>query len=344
MIDWKDPKRTDVVHFVMVDPNNLDEVYGDIEDIQLGSSTITYGYYTDTRYSSKVAFLYDNNYVPFTWIRIIHEVPSEGYVNELGTFIPVSPNISYNGAVTKSLDLQSPLWALSNDLCTSAFSVGKGTSLVKAFERVCDTCNRPYLLADPNDYSTEKAIVYEAGTSYLEILMDIASTSNNRVNLDGHGRVLLEPLTDKSSLSPSWELDADDPRSIIIDGSIKMEPEATEVPNRTIVIDGSYIGVADLDDGAEYSAAQRGYIKAEKYSGSGIESNSAAKALAQSYLEGFSKVTQWTMDTLYFPAQCGENVRFTLNGEKHLCMIQSIDPVQLETMTMTLTLREVSNG
>ena len=28
MIDWKDPKRTDVIHFQMVDPNNLDEVFG----------------------------------------------------------------------------------------------------------------------------------------------------------------------------------------------------------------------------------------------------------------------------------------------------------------------------
>ncbi len=47
---------------------------------------------------------------------------------------------------------------------------------------------------------------------------------------------------------------------------------------------------------------------------------------------------------MYFPAHAGDNVQFTIDGEKHLCMIQSIDPVNLETMTMKLTLREVANG
>ena len=341
MIDWADPKRTDVIHCQMVDPNNLDEVYGDIDDVQLGSTPVTFGYYTDTRYSSKIVFLKGNNYVENMWIRIVHEVPKEGYVNELGTFIPVSPNTNYNGAVTQSFDLQSPLWALNSDLCTSVFSIGNGASFVKAFQRACDNCNRPYLLQNPNDFIAQKAVVFEAGTSYLQILMDIADATNNRVDLDGHGRILLSPLADLRYLSPSWELDVDDPRSMVIEGSVKMEPESDEVPNRTIVVNGNYIGVADLPDGAEYSAAQRGYIKAQKYSGTGIKSNSAAKAMAQAYLDGFSKVTQWSLSTLYFPCKCGENVTFKIDGVKHLCMIQSIDPIDLETMTQKLTLREV---
>ena len=48
------------------------------------------------------------------------------------------------------------------------------------------------------------------------------------------------------------------------------------------------------------------------------------------------------MQTLYFPAKCGDNLYFTIDGVKHLCMIQSIDPVELDTMTMKITLREVN--
>lgn len=344
MIDWADPKRTDVIHFVMVDPNNLDETLGDIEDVQLGSSTLTYGYYTDTRYSSKITFLRENNYVQNAWIRIIHEVPSEGYVNELGTFIPVSPSVSYNGTVTKTLDLQSPLWGLSNDLCTAAFSIGKGGTFVNAFKRICETCGRPYLLNNPNDFCAEKAVVYEAGTSYLDILFDICENTNNRMDLTGHGVITLGPSLDISSLSPAWELDTEDPRSLVIDGSIKMEPESNEIPNRTIVINGNYVGVAELPAGAEYSAAQRGYVRAQKYSASGVTSKAQAQALAEAYLNGFTKITQWNLETMYFPAQCGDTVKFKIDGETHLCMIQSIDPVNLDTMTMKLTLREVANG
>ena len=341
MIDWADPKRTDVIHCQMVDPNNLDEVYGDISDVQLGSTPVTYGYYTDTRYSSNIVFLNGSNYVDNMWIRIIHEVPKEGYVNELGTFIPTSPSVDYNGAVTVKMSLQSPLWGLSADLVTAPFSIAKGSSYVGAFKRVCEKCNRPYLLCDPNDWKAEKAAVYDVGTSWLNILHDIADASGNRVDLDGHGRILLLPSVDMRYVSPLWELDTDDPRSLIIEGTVRMEPQSDEVPNRTIVSNGSYVGVADLPDGEEYSAAQRGYILAEKYQGSGIKSNAAAKSLAQSYLNGFAKVTQWTMQTLYFPAKCGDTVYFTIDKVKHLCMIQSIDPVDLDTMTMKITLREV---
>ena len=342
MIDWKDPKRTDVIRFQMVDPNNLDEVYGDIEDVQLGSSDVTFGYYTDTRYSSKFTFLHGNNYVKNMWVRIVHEVPSEGYVNELGTFVPVSPIVNYGGAVTDSYDLQSPLWTLKNNLCTAPFSISKGGNFLTAFRIACERCNRPYIMQNPNNWTSEKSVVYEAGTSYLEILNGIADSTSNRVDLDGHGRILLSPLPDMRYVSPLWELDTEDPRSMIIEGSIRMEPESTEIPNRTIVVNGAYVGVADLPDGAESSAAQRGYVKAQKYSGQGIKSNSAAKALAESYLNGFSKITQWTMQTLYFPAKCGDNLYFTIDGVKHLCMIQSIDPVELDTMTMKITLREVN--
>lgn len=344
MIDWADPKRTDVIRFLMVDPNDLDAVYGEIDDVQLGSSSITYGYYTDTRYSSRITFLRGNNYVKNAWIRIIHEVPSEGYVNELGTFVPTSPNVQYGGADTVTYDLQSPLWALSNDLTTSIMSLSSGSGFSSAFTVVCNICGRPYLIKNPNNSSTTKTIVYEAGTSYLDILLDISGTANNRINVDGHGRIILEPLTDMRYLSPSWDLNVDDPRSLIIEGSVKMEPQSDEIPNRVIVMNGSYIGIADIPAGAEYSAAQRGYVKAQKYNGTGVNSVAAAQSLAQAYLDGFSKITQWTMDTMYFPAKVGENVYFTIDGEKHLCMIQSIDPVNLDTMTMKITLREVANG
>lgn len=344
VIDWADPKRTDVIHFQMVDPNNLDSVFGDIEDVQLGSSSLTYGYYTDTRSSSRITFLRGNNYVRNAWIRIVHEVPAAGYVNELGTFIPVSPNVDYNGAVTESLDLQSPIWGLTNDLTPASFSLGKGTSFVAAFERICNTCGRPYILQNPNDFIAGKAVVYEPGTSYLDILFDISGSTNNRIDLDGHGRITLSPLIDMRYQSPSWELDVDDPRSVVIQNTVKMEPGSDEIPNRTIVVSDSYIGIADLPAGSEYSAAQRGYVKAEKYSGTGIKSSAQVAALAQSYLDGFAKVTQWSIETMYFPAKCGETVLFTIDGEKHTCMIQSIDPVNLETMTMKITLREVANG
>lgn len=343
MIDWRDPARRDVLRFQMIDPNNLEEVYGDLTDVQLGSTSILYGYYTDTRYSSGISFLKSNNYIENAWIRIIHEVPAEDYSNELGTFIPTSPSEIRKGAIVVSLDLQSPLWGLKDDLTTAKFSIGKKTSLLKAIKRICDNCHRPYLFNNPNDVTTDKAIVYDAGESYLSILFDLCELTKNRMDVDGHGRLTFDPAPDHSKITPTWTLDYDDQRSMIIDGTVKMEKLVDDIPSRTIVINEDIVGVADLEDGVSYSAHQRGYVKAEKYEVKSATTKSKANSAAKTRLKKFTKSTEWTMDCLYFPGMPGDNVTFVLDGEKRVCMIKSIDPLDLETMTMTITLKETSD-
>ena len=341
MIDWRDPARRDEIRFQMVDPNDLDTVYADLTDVQLGSSSITYGYNTDTRYASGISFLKSNNYIENAWVRIIHDVPSENYSNELGTFIPSSPSEKRKGAVIVNLDLQSPLWGLKDDMLTAKFSIGKNTPLLDAMIRIMDSTNRPYLLNNPNNAIAYNAIVYDVGETKLKILHDLANQTSNRLDVDGHGRLIIEPIPKHARITPQWTLDYDDPRSMIIEGSLKMESEIVDLPSRAIVVNGNNIGYADLADGVSYSAHQRGYIKAQKYEDS--NANTAAKAAesARRFLNEATKAVVWSMDALYFPCQCGDNVNFILDGEKHVCMIESIDPLRLQTMTMGLTLREV---
>lgn len=341
MIDWRDPARKDVIHFQMVDPNNLDNVYGDLTDVLLGSSSILYGYYTDTRYSSGISFLKSNNYIENAWVRIIHEVPKEEYVRELGTFIPTSPSEKREGAVIVTLDLQSPLWGLKEDLTTSKFSIGKKTSLLAAIKRVCDVCHRPYILNNPNDKTTDKAIVYDVGESYLNILFDLCDLTNNRMDLDGHGRITFEASKNVQSITPTWTLDYDDSRSMIIEGSLQMETLVEDLPSRAIVVNNGIVGVANLADGISYSAHQRGYVKAKKYDDKSATNATKANSIAQSRLDATSKAVKWSMDCLYFPCETGDNVNLIIDEEKHVCMIQNIDPLDLETMTMTLTLKEI---
>ncbi len=343
-IDWRDPARRDNIRFQMVDPNNLDHIYGDLTDVQLGSSSITYGYDTDTRYSSGIKFLKSNNYVENAWVRIIHDVPAAEYSNELGTFIPTSPSEERRGAVIVTLDLQSPLWGMKDDLITAKFSIGKNTSLLNAIRRVCENCNRPYLLKNPNDAMAKKAIVYDVAESNLKILHDLCGQTGNRVEIDGHGRLLIEPVPDHASKTPTVTLDYDDPRSMIIEGSVKMETEVDDLPSRVIVVNGGTVGYADLPDGGSYSAHQRGYVKAEKQEDKTATSKAKAEAAARAFLDSAKKAVVWSMETLYFPCRCGDNVTFVMDGEKHVCMIQSIDPLKLDTMTMGLTIREVYYG
>ena len=344
-IDWRDPARSDVLHFVMVDPNNLDEIYGDLEDVQLGSTSLTWGWNADTVSSCGLSFLKGANYVPNAWIRVIHEVPAAGYARELGTYIPTAPTESLKGARVVRLDLQSPLWGLKDDLLPERFAVGRGGSLLAAMGRVLDRCSRPYVVCGAFDLKAPEAVVYDIGTSCLQILRDLAALTGNRLDLDGHGRVLIAPVPDHRTLTPAWTLDADDPRSVIIEGSVSTETNLDELPSRAIVVNGGYVGVADLGADSPYSAQLRGYTRAVSVSDKAVASRAAAQRLARQYLDEASLARLWKMQALYFPARCGENVTFILDGEKHVCMIQSVDPLKLDSMTMTLTIREVNfNG
>ena len=298
MIDWRDPARKDVIHFQMVDPNNLDEVYGDLTDVQLGSSSITYGNETDTRYSSGISFLKSNNYVENAWVRILHEFPADDYVEELGTFIPTSPTETRNGTIIVTLDLQSPLWGLKEDLCTSKFSIGKNTSILDAIKRICDTCNRPYVINNANDVTTQKALVYDSGESYLSILFDLCDQTKNRMDVDGHGRITFSPVVEHDKKTPIWTLDYDDQRSMIVEGSVKMEANTDDIPSRAIVVNGGNVGVADLKDGISYSSHQRGYVKAQKYDDKSANNKSKAISSAEAKLKAFTKSITWTMDCL----------------------------------------------
>lgn len=340
MIDWKDPARVDNIRFQMVSPNNLNEVYGDLDLVQLDSAELSYGYYVDTRYSGEISFL-EGNYVTNSWIRVIHEVPADNYVKELGTFIPTSPTQAITGAMVTTLDLQSPLWGMKDDLATSTFTIGKGASLIESFKRVCEICNRPYVLKGANDTTLKKSAVYEAGESYLSILFAIAELTNNELGVDGHGNITLAGDVPVSAKASKWLLDYDDPRSLIVEDSVQRDSEIDEMPSRVIVINDKIVGFADVDAGTPYSAQQRGYTIATSYVSSDVKSSAEAAKAAKALLDQDTKIMHWTMETLYFPCECGDMADFVYNGEKHRCMIQSIDPLKLSTMTMHLTLREV---
>ena len=207
---------------------------------------------------------------------------------------------------------------------------------------MCDICNLEYVPLNPKDVTAQKTVVYDIGESYLDILYDICDKTDNRMDLDGHGRVTLSQSVDHSMVDPIWTLDYNDPRSMIIEGSVKMDAQIDDVPSRAIVINQNIIGYVDVPSSYSYSAAHRGYIKAEKYSESSATNTKKAIDMATKYLNSYTLGGQWTMDCLYFPCHCGDNVLFILNDDEyHYCMIQSIDPVNLDTMTMTLTLKEV---
>lgn len=53
-VDWADQTRRDVLTFQMVSPTNIEQVYGELDGVDLSGSSLTAAYYTDTRTSGKL--------------------------------------------------------------------------------------------------------------------------------------------------------------------------------------------------------------------------------------------------------------------------------------------------
>ena len=99
--DWFDLNRTDIWDFVMVSPQSLDQTYGTLQGVLLDDVSITADYYTDARTSASIKIRDDGQYIPYSFIRIIHRIPEWSYENEIGTYI-VSANPS---EYTKNADV-----------------------------------------------------------------------------------------------------------------------------------------------------------------------------------------------------------------------------------------------
>lgn len=85
-VDWADQTRLDVLTFQMVSPTNIEQVYGELDGVDLSGSSLTAAYYTDTRTSGRLKVV-GGNWRRGSMIRVIHAVPEWNYKAELGTYI-----------------------------------------------------------------------------------------------------------------------------------------------------------------------------------------------------------------------------------------------------------------
>lgn len=331
----------------MVDPHNLDIERGELTNLILSGCSISYGYYTDTRVSAKIETL-GSNYIDGSWLRI--RLISGDYSAELGTFVlQDDPEVEEkNGGETYTYDLQSVLWSLSKDMCIGHFAIGEGSYALDVFDRICNTCGRTSLKkAGTRNYRYTASRVYDIAETYQTILFDACEASNNRLDVDGHGRITIEPYFAPSQITPAWTIDADDSRTLLLSSGITTTSDSHNVIGRAIVVyksgDTEITAIADRASTSPYSSAQRGYMISNKYQIDSLtpETTAAAQALAEKYLSESEESVTAKVSMLYFPCKCGETMYLIRDGTRTKYLIQSIDPLNLKDMTMEMTVKEV---
>jgi hypothetical protein len=350
--DWSDTTREDRLRFYDVDPHSL-EVRQELTGVELSGSTITWGYYTDTRVSGSIKVL-NSNHIDHSLIRVVHTVPDWGYSNPLATLLVTGDDAERDeGAWLTTYECHSTLTMLADDLLRCMFCARKGNKATDLLKNLLNDCGHKYSISgSAHDYrysSDGTALAF--GASALAGVNDVCGTAGDRVDVDGNGVITISAYTTPANITPAWTLDLTDSRTNTLD-DITRSSSRLSTPTREIVYctttdsknnSVTYFGYADATTGE--TAAKRGYTLAEVQSVTDLTSNAAATASAKSYLaDNTDEDCEWQIKMLYMPMKTGETAYVTFpDGDdegRHHCLIKNIE-LDLSDMVMNVTFKEV---
>lgn len=351
-IDWAKLGKKWRVTYQMVTPASPDSTMGELEGVDPSSATITESYYTDTRVQAQLSFIGDG-WIRQSFIRIIAEVPEEGYREELGTFLATSDDAKESkGEWTTTLALESMLYALDVQAGKSPWTVKKNASGLAAMHQMLDTCHRPYIDLEAKDHIMGSNVVYKTGTSYLERLYDLADLCNDRLDVDGHGRVTIEPYILPDKRTPTFTIDMKAPDGIAQDG-IERTSNYLDRPTECVVYHREGSGDSETEtrgyasNSGRVSFGSRGYVITKVVELSDLSPNTAAAATqkAKDRLAANSNETvKWQVTTEYMPIHIGDVGWLQNTGDpvygttKQKVMVMNRE-LELKHMTMKLTLK-----
>lgn len=367
-LDWKDLTRKDELKFLMVSPTNLGDIYGELDGVDLSGSSLEGAYYSDTRTSGTISVVGDG-WVRGSLIRVIHTVPSFGWERTLGTYIVTDDQASRSNGVWKyRLTLQSMLFGLSTDKLVRPWTISKNAMALKAIKDCLNAAAFKYsIVSGANDYKLKTPQVIESGTSRLSCIYSLCSTTRNRLDVDGNGVVVVSKYVSPASKTPSARIDLSDSRGIahddlsrstdwlqmidVVGVSFKYS-ESVKKNGKTTSVQKEINASAKVSSSLHNSHANRGYSVTDFRSVSDLSPQTAARAqqLANQYLkEDSPELITWELTTTYLPVWEGDVVELVVHDGLEAyrgirkCLVRNVD-IDLNTMTMHLTLKETSSG
>ena len=353
-MDWTSLGKKWRVRFVQVNPTDLDTTMGELADVDITSASISEAYYSDTRVQASIKCL-DSAWTRQAWVRVIAEVPDEGYSEELGTFLVTGDDADEsNGTWTTTLSCESALYALDLQAAKRPFVVANGAMAKQAMESTLGWCGRDYVDNDAPDHMMGGDVVFETGSSILERLYDLADRCDIRLDVDGHGRVTLDRYVLPANRSSSFAIDLKASDSIALDG-ISRTSNYLEIPTECIVsyTSGSGDDATEIqgyaENGGRVAIGERGYVVSKVVSLTEMapETFERADAIARERLDKASNESaEWTLTTEYMPIRIGAVGTLRNHGDPYYSgdqkvMVKSRD-IDLKDMTMKLTLKLAS--
>lgn len=349
-MDWHARRGSDMLRVLMVSPADLTEVLGELTAAQ--GSSVSQGYYTDTRCTASVSVTDWERYVPGAWLRLVHEVRGSDYSRDLFTGFPTEdPSELRGGRSTASVTLRSSIYAMSQHVYPYVLTAGAGATASAVLGRICDADSRPRrFLAGFADAAFTSTRTFDACSTISEMCFDVCDFAGDRMDVDGDGVVTFGRYLAPSERSSELLLDATAPDSLVVAGSLKRTCDRLSLPNAVAVSwkdgDEEVTAEASLPPSHARSAARTGVTLTDYRELQDMaEPHTVAHAqqLATAYLQAdAAESVEWECETLWWEASEGMVVDFDPgDGDgPRKCLVKNVDSTMGAAWTHKLTLKE----
>lgn len=263
------------------------------------------------------------------WLRVRiqpwHTVTAGGQTVSwpIGVFLPASPSVDYAtpGGV-RSIELYDKLLILDQDKTDGTYSVPVGAVVTTVIRDILRGIGEVRDAVTDSTETVKTAMVWEAGTSKLQIINDLLKSINYfSLWADGRGVFQGTPYVAPGGRGIAWTF-ADDENSIY-SPAFKLDEDNFNVPNRVVQVSTSNGDTAALiaearneDPASPYSYNNRGRWIVTVETEVEATSQAVLNSLAQRRLAELSAVTS-TFDISHanIPLELNDAVHFTREAE-----------------------------
>lgn len=367
-MDWENTGYTYDVSVNVVHQTDVDYTLGCLSGVQLSGITITEQYYSDSRVQGKVVTIVkegeSDGYIKNARLRIILNLPEEGWSKEMMTgYVSDIDEKNQNGCVERTYTIEGTIWGLLDHKTNQAITIGKGAKMLNIFSSLLKGQTKmQFFMDNAQDKTFSNTVLYEPGTSLSTILFELVS-GYNRMDVDGHGKIVLSKYTSPANKTPTRIIDYNDASTLAMLPLTKQSTEY-EAPGRVVVtatisktvnnksVQEVICGYYDSPQSSNSSIHVRGWLngKTEAYSGSSenpSKSELTTKA-KEIWTDNQDKGIEWTLSSIFSDYHAGEVatlIRPVLSesaqaSESHKVLIQTVT-TNFQNLTQELTLKEV---
>lgn len=271
MVDWAEPFREDRWSAQLVDPFTL-QVVGSVP-IVAASCSVTSSADSSTGVTARIKLADGADYrsgAKSYMLRLTDDIslPSGAeYGNVLGTFfVDGADGEGKYGSVKRALSCFGSLWRHDQDSLVGDFYRSANSSTVaQAIQAVVEADGGHLVVASGVDTAKKfgNDIIFEMGTSKLEVIKTMASWIGCEVASGLDGSVVLRRALDSANLDPVYTFEAG--KNCVYNPGITISSNRADIYNRVIYVysskDETARAVANLPATNQYSFDARGWHK-----------------------------------------------------------------------------------